>query len=444
MNRVFKKIVYTTTFGFISVFTTVYPTHNVNRYFPFLERSEDYVINQRTHLTPSFFIIDTATAFRRGGGTGGVPELWGTYDLNDVISSLETVYPSTPDPRVTVCGNDSLVGKSIRFGVPGKTTGAGVGLAYEQNLHLWGFQLGASIPLMTIKTTSRFDFNSQASDYIFHEDYLRRQAHGDADLADRMARKQELTVDQIRRLTHQLVGFAGNTWSATNFADLDAHLRWNRNFDHALLTKSIDLDLQFGVIVPTGRKLSVGYPCSVPFGSNGHWGLYTDFLTEIELKQDWTFGLLFGYAHLFTRTQNMRISVGHEPAIFSSLVGRVKVHPGDTFKVSPYFTLGNLTDGLHFQLRYTYLHHGIDTWNDMRSDKTILSYLEKGGALISEKESLSKWSASYLTFGLKYETETAIKHVTLSPVLFIGYDMPVNGNGFAKTHQLSMGTELHF
>ncbi len=444
MNRFLKKIVHTTTFGIISVFTTVYPTHNVSRYFPFLERSEDYVIKQRSHLTPSFFIVDTATAFRRGGGTGGVPELWGNYDLNDVITSLETVYPNTPDPRVTVCGNNSLVGKSIRFHVHGKAMGAGVGLNYEQNLHLWGFQLGASLPLMTLKTTNRFDFDRPDSASIFQESNLFQQSNGNANLADRMARRQELTVDQIRRLTHQLIGFSGNTWSATGFGDLDAHLRWNKNFDHALLTKSIDLDLQMGVLMPTGRTSDVGYPCSLPFGSNGHWGLYTDFLTEIELKQDWNLGFLFGYAHLFPHTFNFRIPVGNEPAIFSTLIGRVKNHPGDTFKISPYFTLANLTDGLHFQLRYTYLRHNEDSWDDERSDKTIQSYLEKGGNLIAAKKSLSKWSCHYLTFELQYDTAVAIKHVTLSPVLFIGYDMPVNGNGFAKTHQLSMGAELHF
>lgn len=406
-------------------------THNVSRYFPFLERPEDYVIKNRSHFTPTFFYLDATTAFRRGGGTGGVPELWGKYDLKDVIASLEAVDP-TADPVRDVTGGDTYSNKSMQFGIRGKTQGVGVGLGYEHTFKWLGLQAGVWIPVVALGTQSRFSFNRNDSASFF------RYPDNEQDLS-----QKEQVADKIRRVTHDIIGFEENLWNKTGFGDLDVHLRWNLHLDHIFMMRSLDFNVQGGAIVPTGFKSDMNIPCSLSIGSNGHWGLYGDLVTALELRQDWTFGLMFGGVHLFPHSRTVRIPVGNEPAIFSSLVGRVRMEPGFTFKFSPYFTLSNLSDGLDFQARYTYLRHNMDHWEDERSDKTVQCYLDKG-SLVGQKETLSKWRAHYITLQLLYDTKEAMKHMSLTPVFFVGYDFPLNGNGIAKMRQFYVGAELHF
>lgn len=433
MNTSIKNIVNKALVFFVLYSAPVLASHNTSRYFPFLERPEQYTIKNRSHFSSAFFYVNASTSQKRGGGTGGIPELWGNYDLRDVITSLQQVKPGS-DPIYQVTGSNTLAGKSIQFHVDSKVRGYGLMLGYEQDLKWYGFQVGATIPIIGLSTTSKYNFNRSASDNIFNFDSLTPE----------QKYEQELLVDKIRRVTHQTIGFKGNEWNDGGFGDLDLHIRWNKIFDHVLLMRSIDLNFQGGITAPTAILSDFNVPPSLSVGSNGHWGIYGDIVAAFELKQDITVGFMFGMTHLFPHTRTLRIPVNHEPAIFSSLIGRVQARPGLTIKLSPYFILGNLTDGLDFQVRYTYLHHDMDTWKDMRSDKSVLSYLERGSDVINEKMQLSKWRAQYVTLQVVYDTKIAEKHCPTDPVFFTSYDIPIGGNGVAQMHQFTLGVELHF
>lgn len=426
-----KRIIVATLVFFPYVVVNLFATHNVSRYFPFLERTEEYLIKKRSHLTTSFLYLNASTSFNWGGGNGGIPELWGKYDLKDVIASLQTVDP-TADPIFAATGGHVYDGRSIRFKAGGKMRGQGILLNYEHDTKWAGLQFGASLPIIHLSTTSRFDFDRQASDAIFNDPFLSQHALD----------QQEFTVDKIRRQTHQTIGFRGNLWDETGFGDLDLHVRWNHIFDHVLMMRTIDLNLQFGVIVPTGITSENDSPISLSIGSNGHWGIYGDIVTGFEMKQDLTIGLMLGLAHLFPHTRNIKIPVATEPAIFSSLIGRVRMEPGLTFKFSPYLVLGNLTDGLDFQVRYTYLRHNIDHWQDVGNLQQ--SYLHKDSSIVRQKEDLSKWRAHYITMQVTYDTKVAEKNCIFDPVLIAGYDIPVSGGQICKTHQITVGIEWHF
>ena len=433
MNTSFKNIVNKAFIFFILYSLQVSATHNTSRYFPFLERPENYTIKNRSHFTLDFFYINASTAHRHGGHSGGIPELWGSYDLNNVIMSLQAVNPAA-DPVFAVTGSNTLSGKSIRFRVDSKIRGHGFAFGYEHDLNWYGFQVGAWIPVVALNTTSRFSFSRSHSDSIFNNPLLTKDQQN----------TQALVVDKIRRTTHQTIGFEGNEWDRFGFGDLDLHVRWEHLFDHVLLMRSIDLAFQVGTTAPTGFLSNINVPPALSIGSDGHWGIYGDAIVAFELKQDMTVGLLLGAVHLFPATRTLRIPVGNEPAIFSSLIGHIRSSPGRTFKCSPYFILGNLTDGLDFQVRYTYLHHSKDHWKDVRNDKTIQSYLQKDSSLIKKKEELSTWSSQYISMQLSYDTKVGMQKCKFDPVCFALYDIPIGGNGYAQTHQLTIGIELHF
>jgi hypothetical protein len=451
MMTLFQKRTSKTLLYLLLLTSSVFATHNVSRYFPLLERPEEYTIKNRSHFTPAFLYLNDSTAFTKGGHSGGVPELWGSYDLKDVVKSLQTVNTgANPWQTVTGSADNFLSDKSLKYRVFGKVRGQGVSLSYEHDLKCVGLQVGIWVPFVSINTTTRFDFDRAASvkldQRIDSPSVLGIPSYpffAVENPTDRKRMEQEQLIDKVRRETHQEIGFKGNEWTETGVGDIDVHVRWNHIYDHVLLMRSIDFNIQAGLIIPSGFVSDPDVPSSLSFGSNGHWGLYWDWLTACELKQDWTLGLWFGFAYLFDHTRNLRVSVGGEPTIFSALRGRVRIEPGATFKFSPYFILGNLTDGLDLQVRYTYLRHNTDKWEDVRSDKSIACYLNNRG-LTEQKEALSKWSCHYITMQLSYDTKTAMNNVTLDPVLFVGYDIPINGNGVAKTHQVNVGAELHF
>ena len=423
------------------------PSNNTNRWIPILERPESYVFQQRSNITASFMYAAGSTGDQRGGGKVGIPELWGRYNLDDVIKSYRTVYPTANDPRIAT-GNPALVDQALRFGISGKIEAAGLLLNGQWHLgwqHLW---LGARLPVLSLRSTARYDYNRDASANIFSEqqNYYDRDASGKVFLRQSYRYPSSL-VDKIRRLTHDAIGFHSNQFTKTGLGDLDVFARWHHVFDHALLTRTIDTAVQVGSLMPTGIERDAAIPSSIPSANNGHWGMYLDWVTGIELKQDLTFGLMFGFTHLFSKAKMQRIATGNEPTIFSALQAPVRIEPGFSFKFSPYVVLGNLTDGLDFQARYSYLRHGDDEWYDQRSEAEKLatpSYLQKDADIVAGKKRLTRWRAHYMSFSLRYDTAVAMEKIKFAPRFFIGYDMPMNGSAFAKVHAVNLGAELQF
>jgi hypothetical protein len=211
--------------------------------------------------------------------------------------------------------------------------------------------------------------------------------------------------------------------------------------------KSIDLNIRSGITVPIGTKSDNNYPSSVSFMGNGHWSFYFDTITELELKQDWKFGFLVSAIYQFRNSRKLRIPVYKEPAVFSALVADVQIDPGMTFKLSPYIIAANLTDGINFLLRYSYLRHNKNKWKDKRKDPNIKSYLSQIERLMSgeqitsidiekniqEKKDLSKWRAHYFSLEVNYDSNEAGNDWVLDPIVYLNYDYQFSGNGSCKT-----------
>ncbi len=433
--------------------SSVSASHNASRYFPFLERPAEYVIKGKSHVSPSLFYIKADTAFARGGGNTGVPELYGKYDLRDVIASLEKVQGAAfVNPIEEEKGpGDAWIDKSIKFRVNGKVKALGLILNYEQafrirgqNLRWKGLSFGLSVPLMHVNTSDNFLFVEKDSDF-----QVQNLLDGELD-----------QLNRIRRKTHDELGIQGGDWIKSGVGDIDLHAGLNYNWDYKWLMRNIDLNFRLGTTIPTGANYDIDYPSSVSFMGNGHWSLYFDILPELELKQDWKIGLMLGAIYQFNNTRNLRLPVYQEPALFSALISNVKTDPGFSVKFSPYFTAENLTDGVDFHLRYTYLRHNNDKLIDSRANPTVKSYLNQeigtqmweGKELtqddisnnISGKENLTRWRMNYVTLELVYDSREAGNDWILDPKVFLTYDYQFSGNGSCKTHQLTLGIQANF
>jgi hypothetical protein len=418
-------------FSFISLFvSSLFSTHTVNRYFPFLEKPEDYITQKRTYFSPALFLTTASNAFRRSdGGRISIPALHGNYDLKNLIESLQSVKQDTTyNPFDDEPGYVDWNAKSAKFVVTGKIKSRGIILANQFNLFKSDFSLGFFLPIMHVNTSQRFSFNAGESDTVLQS----------------ITTSEVELLDRVRREVHNEMNLAGDAWSKTGLGDLDLQLRFNHEWDHKFKMRTISLALQTGVLFPTGSTLDYDYACAVPFMGNKHWGAYIDAVTELELKQNWKLGFMFGFADSFNRTSRQRIAVNEEPNPFSALIGDVKINPGSIFKFSPYFTLENLSDGLHFHMRYGYVRHGYDKWVDKRSDQTVSSYLERGETNKDTKRNLTKWVMHYISLQLRYDSTEALKNWWLKPNFYMTYDHPFKARGSSKTHQLTLGLELNW
>lgn len=420
----------------------LYPSRSVNKWFPFLDRPESYVTRKKSYVCPALFITTASTAFNHGSGNMGIPELFGTYDLQRVIAGLAAVRATqgqTYNPFINEIGYTDWDQKELRFRMDGKIRSRGLILAFEKNLFKSAFSFGAFLPVLHLDTSLSYWFDADCS-------------HPDA----REATDAEVTmVHRVRRCVHQNLGLKGAAWSKTGLGDLDLHLRWNKYWDHKLKMRGIDLNVQTGVSIPTGIKRDEDYPSSIPVGTNGHWCWYGDVVAELELKQNWNLGLMAGIMYQFNKTHdNLRLPYHSEPPQFSALRGEVQVSPGVTYKLSPYFTLENMMDGLHAQFRYTYRRHESDKYKDKRESKEVLSYLENTFAKTSEMSSsgsvrwsrkrLSTWVSHLLTLQAIYDSAGAMKNWWLKPKFYAILDYAFSGRRVCKTHQFTFGVELHF
>jgi hypothetical protein len=416
--------------------SNIYSNHSVNRYFPFLNRSEEYVTKGSSPFTASVYFASASSAFDNGGGYLRIYELDGQYNLNDIIKSVQAVYQ---DKDIYNLSSAPLAWQNLDllFQAHGKIKSQGVTLSYNKDLNWNGFSVGAWVPIMHVSTSSYFSFDKAHFQHKYGRDFDNVEL-----------------VDKLRRTTHNNMNASYNAWSTTGLGDIDLFAKWHYFMDHQLLMKSIDLNLQAGVLVPTGNKSKVDYPTSVPFMNDGNWGFYFDSVTELELKQDVKFGFMWGGIYYLENRQQKRVPVGFEPARFSALKTDVYVKPGVTAKISPYITIENLTDGLHFQARYSYLRHETDRWKDTSMSSNVNSYLNKISSVgltqeqieknIYNKRELTGWRNHYMTFELSYDSKEGLKKWPLKPIFFVTYDLPMGGRRAAKTHQLSIGAQLYF
>lgn len=411
-----------------------FASHNASRYFPFLEKPDEYFTNKKSFLYPAFFITAASTALGRDGGNAGIPELWGRYNLKSVITGLDAMQKASGqgayNPFSQEVGYSDWNTKDLRFRIDGKVKSRGVILQWEQHL-MQGFSLGVFVPIMHTNTSLQFRFDSANSHF---------------DARD-VSRPEEEMLDRVRRKVHCDLGLKGGNWTQAGFGDVDLHARWNYAIDHPWKLRTIHLMAQTGGVIPTGVKADKDYPSSTPFMGNGHWCAYGDLGVELELKQDWHLGFITGIMNQFSKTDKRRIPYHDEPPLFSALVGDVDIDPGLTLKISSYFTLKNVMDGLDFQIRHTYLRHEEDSWCDKRENKCVTSYLESKRSGVdcvkTTNDRLSSWRSHYLTMQLAYDSVEGMKNWIFEPKIYALLDYAFSGKGISKTHQFTVGVELH-
>lgn len=412
-----------------------------NRVMQFLVQPREFFGSKRSEAQPALFFTTASKADNRDGGDIGIPELEGQYNLKTMIQALELynadlgqVYTNPLEAL-----SPTYVDKDLVYRVDGKVRSFGVMLEHDQMLYKSFVSVGFSLPILYFNTLSRTVYSQQKSNDIFKN----------------LTEAEFNQIEVVRRQIQEALGLGGNLWSTTGIGDLDLHATLHGYAEHRFLLKSIQASVRLGCMVPTGFKREQQYISSLPIMNDGHWGLYGTMGVNAELKQNLKLGLMMSWLWQIKRVQHDRqISVYQEATYVSPLAKNISVQPGYTFSVAPFLTLENLMDGVHFQVKYTYLRHGNDSLYDITTEDTPASYLTRGISdgitdknltdLRETKKRNSGWRNHYMTFQVTYDSKEAMKNWWFSPDLFASYDYPLGGRGVANNHQLTVGVGLHF
>lgn len=381
-----------------------------NRFFPMFRRPYVSVSDRPSHFSVEGFASTASRATGRHEDFVGIPELCGLYDLRDVANAFVLAGQANPLPSI-------LQGRSLPFNVRGKIQSQGFTLSFEKHIKK-NFSLGFYWYFMRVESSQEFIFKRSES------------AIAETD--------QE--IDRIRRDVHRQLGLVCDHSSENGIGDFDVYMRLSNDWDYTMKFRRVLAGANIGLLLPSGKKRNPYNASSVPFGGNGHVGWYISGDMELEVKEDWKFGMMGRLSKRFDRSQCRRLAVDKEPYLFGPVVDTIRAVPGLTVAFSPYISFENLREGFGVRVQYSVIAHERDQFFDTRWDKTpclnLVDMTEDSG-----------WAADYFTLAAYYDFGKMKMVRGAQPVLTFAWDVPttmVAARSIPKTHRVTFGVEVSF
>jgi len=387
-----------------------------NRYFPLIQRPFFSVDGRSSHARVEPFFTTARRSYGSNEVETGLPEIFmpgGVFRLDELAKSLVLI--GKPNPL-----RPEWRGGTFPYKVSGKIQAEGVDFAFRQQICSW-FSVGANIFLMGSNSWQRF--------------YLDR-----SEVTIVISDNDVLELDRIRRSMNEEIGLLCQHAAQSGIGDVDIYARFGHLWEYVCKCRSINAGIRLGALLPSGERMDINLPASVPFGGDGHYGIYGEGDAEFELKEDLKFGIFTRLSKRFARTLTRRVPAGEESYLYGVLVRPIHVDPGYTFVLSPYITLENLRGGLGFRLAYTLTKHGKDVWCDTCPNPTVPSNLD-----FVEKR--SDWSSDYFTLNVFYDFGKVKVDRNFEPIIFLSWDVPSSVFVTAhsvKTHKVSVGIEFNY
>ncbi|HLB40938.1 MAG TPA: hypothetical protein VJJ83_04055 [Candidatus Babeliales bacterium] len=393
-----------------------------NRFFPLFTQVYFRKVDPIGTVDGDFFVMTGKEARNHRRDAVHMPEIYGKYDLSQVSHGLETVL------GVNYVKPEWQAAKDLIATMEGKLQAPGLHLGCERRLYE-ALSIGIQLDLMHV--SSRIDF-------LVAPETTRQLKLDQGGTAE---------FQRAVSATNRALGLDADQWTATGLSDTDVYLRLARVRDYVLKCRQVDAGIKFGTYLPTGVLRDLDNPASVPFGGNGHFGLYVEGEINLELKEDWFLGFWTQFVYRFAKEQTLRLPAANAlfgPAAlnFGALTGAGKVYPGATFCIAPYAAWRDIQNGFGGRLAYTYRQHASDSWLYLRADKSVPSNL----ALVSD---LTAWTSEYLTVGFVYSWRSVDDaRADYVPMLYLNWDQPVDffnsDQGAVQTHRASLGIEVDF
>lgn len=256
----------------------------------------------------------------------------------------------------------------------------------------------------------------------------------------------EFELADVQNRIHKKLGLEPALWERTAFGDCELYGRLFSAHEYEYRCRYIEAALALGFVFPTGGHRDHENPASIPFGGDGHAGIFLEATLDAIVKYDLRAGFLFRFQQRFPHTSVRRASsVGpicglSEPERFGALVGDFRVKPGPTFGFAPYVTFENIREGLGIEVGLSFVKHLEDRWVDERA-------VRSGILDASKMHRESAWGTSHLNCSLLYDMRESLHGWDCAPVFALSFDAPVDwfvGERSFRTFGVSLLMEVCF
>lgn len=395
-----------------------------NRYFPLIQYPYLNTFGRESHTTGDFFVTTANNAADDRDRSIGIAELSGPFDQSQLGNSMEIAgYYNPPIPNRPDQLPPGWLNGQLPWLLSGKLQTQGFAFTYRQAFTC-NFSMG--LLAMVMRSNSYIDFMLNTA-----AESTRTLGLTEADIIE---------LDEIRRAMFTTLGLRCNHVSQAGLGDIELYMRWFDRYEYYLKLRSFEYALRAGILIPTGVKRQIDKPASVPFGGNGHWGVYLSVDGEFEVKEDWKVGVLLRASKRFARTREERMPVDNEPQIFGVVTGLAKIDPGFTQIFALYGQIEGLREGFGLRLQYTLINHNRDHWTDERVIKRVPVNLK----LVQER---SDWASEYITLMAFYDFEKTSRACGYKPIVRAIWDIPFTllvGHRFVHSYKVSLGLEFNF
>lgn len=384
-----------------------------NRYFPLYKKPYVRCPQFCSHGNLQFFIMTASKAFDEFGQPVPLPRIFGNYDEAKLARAL-VLTGRTPQ---NILRSDLQVILSLPWKLGSKLQAEGVLFGGTQRIGRYA-EIGASWYFMHVRSYYESIFNNET-------------------LSLPLGDRRELYFTNQR--IHEILGLVPAQFSEFGSGDIDAYVRFGNAWYYSLKCRGIDAGISGGFFAPTGKRRDITNPASVPFGGNGHWGIYGAIDTTVELKEDWFLGFDIALSKRFKRTMLERLPVlSDEPSNYASLVTTTSINPGVTFYFAPYFALERLREGLGLRVIYYLVVHGRDRITALNTP------VQPQFGLIEER---SQWGRDHVSVNILYDFGAEKEERSGLPVLTFAWNIPIDGiaaKRSSKTHTISLIIEAEF
>ena len=401
-----------------SMVSSAYAMVYDNRFFPLYARTNSRTCLKPSNISGDLFIMTANDASLDNDDSIGIPEIFGKYFQNKLANAIEEL--TGTNPLASSGDFAQLASLDILWNMKGKLEAQGVALAYNQYL-TDNVSFGFNFFAMHVFSSIKFELAEPSVLSLTFD--------------------QVNSLDTLRRSMQQSVGLQAPKSSRAGFSDIDLYFRFGNIWEYTYKLRRVDAGLRVGAMIPTGLTREIDNPASVPFGGNGHWGVYGALDLEIELKEDWKVGLFARASKRFEKKKKDRIMLAGEQPLFGALVGDVTNDPGLNLVVAPYIRIEDIRDGLGMQVKYTYVNH----FDDLVADARFGSKMPP--AQFGPLNEVTDWSSEYLTLNIFYDFSRVRMGQCYAPIFSFMWDIPIQFLGVSrvsKTNRVSLGVIFSF
>lgn len=400
-----------------------------SRFFPIYPRSFERTLDKPSsfYLAPVFVRARHARLPYKEGGlqelykyttSGGVISGYNLYDVDQALAAAGQINSQFPSEYYSI---------------------ANLFFAADTSINAEGFQVAAEVAVndyvsfgfvgSVLHTASSFNFA------------LTGDAKSALGIKDPNTTLQGLERDVQNGYlnTYNMLGLQAPEWSDTGIGNTDVYMRLGKRSMYAFKFRRIDGGARFGLVTPTSAKRNYNNPASISFGAET-LGFFAMPELELELKQDWIFGLWLRFEGHLSKTMFARAPIRNEPLNYGVATGQFLIKPGFTYGFSPYAKISDFVDGLGLQAQYVYVHHAQDSWQAQQIVNNLVPET-------TEIERLSTWTDSHLGVTLLVDLNKTRLGFTRAPELSLEVLVPVgilSPRYVAKSLKISLATEFSF